>query len=102
MATLIVSNEEMEDIIHIGKSSEESGLLIKCLSETITNDAKEQKDGFLGMLLVTLAASMLRNMLAGKAKTPGCKANIPGWEVMTAGEGVISTSERTVRAGQDF
>ena len=54
------------------------------------------------MLLVTLAASMLRNMLAYKAKTPGCKANISGREVMTAGEGVISTSERTVRAGQDF
>ena len=76
--------------------------MIKCVSETITNDAKEQKDGFLGMLLVTLAASMLRNMLAGKANSPGCKANIPGREVMTAGEGVISTSEGTVRAGQDF
>ena len=41
MATLIVSNEEMEDIMQIGKSSEESGLLIKCVSEAITNDAKE-------------------------------------------------------------
>ena len=51
---LITSNEEMEDIIKIVKSLEESGLLIKGISETIKNEAKEQKGGFLSMLLGTL------------------------------------------------
>ena len=48
----------MEDIIKIVKSLEESGLLIKGISETIKNEAKGQKGGFLSMLLGTLAASM--------------------------------------------
>ena len=54
--TLIVFNEEMNDIMKIVKSLEESGLLIKGGSETIKNEAKEQKRGFLSMLLVTLIA----------------------------------------------
>ena len=48
---LIISNEKMNDIMKIVKSLEESGLLIKVLSETIKNEAKEQNGGFLGMLL---------------------------------------------------
>ena len=59
---LIISNDEMEDIIRIIKSLEDSGLV----SETIQNEAKEQKREFLSMLLSTLGASILRNMLAGK------------------------------------
>ena len=51
--TLIISNEEMNDIMKIVKSLEDSGLLIKGVSETIKNDAKEQKGGFLSMLLGT-------------------------------------------------
>ena len=51
MTTLIVSNEEMNDIMKIVKSPEESGLLIKGISETIKNEAKEQKGEFLSMLL---------------------------------------------------
>ena len=47
--TLIISNEEMNDNMKIVKSLEESGLLIKGVSETIKNEAKEQKGGFLGM-----------------------------------------------------
>ena len=43
MTTLIISNEEMNDIMKIVKSLEESGLLIKGVSETIKNEAKEQK-----------------------------------------------------------
>ena len=50
---LIISNEEMEDIIKIVKSPEESGLLVKGISETIKNETKEQKEGFLSMLLKT-------------------------------------------------
>ena len=49
--TLIISNEEMNDIIKIIKSLEESGLLIKGVSQTIKNEVNEQKGGFLSMLL---------------------------------------------------
>ena len=56
---LIISNEEMENIMKIVKSLEESGLLIKGITETIKNEAKDKKGGFLLMLLGTLAASIL-------------------------------------------
>ena len=49
--TLIISNDEMEDIIKIVKSFEDSGLLSKGVRKTIQNEAKEQKRGFLSMLL---------------------------------------------------
>ena len=64
--TLIISNDEMKDIIKVLKSLEDSGLLLKGVSETIQNEAKEQKGGFLRMLLGTLGASLLENILAGK------------------------------------
>ena len=64
--TLIISNEEMEDIIEKDKSLEESLFLMKGISETIENEAKEQKRGFLSMLLGTLVATVLRNLLTGK------------------------------------
>ena len=57
--TLIISN----DIMKIVKSLEESGLLMKGVREKIKNEAKEQNGGFLGMLLVTLDVSLLRNVL---------------------------------------
>ena len=75
-ATLILSNDETEDIIKIVKSLEGSGLLLKRVSQTVHNEAKEQKRGFLSMLLGTLGASLLGNILAGKA-------------INRAGEGVI-------------
>ena len=59
--TLIISNEEMNDIMKIVKSLEEFGLLIKGVSGTIKNKAKEQKEQFLGMLLGTLGVSLLGN-----------------------------------------
>ena len=80
--TLIFSNEEIIDIIGIVKSLEQSGLLIKGVSETIKNKAKEQKGGFLSMLLETLGARLLGNLLTVK--------------------GTIRAGEVTVRAGQDF
>ena len=61
---------------------EESGLLIKGVSETIKNKAKEQKRGFLSMLLGTLGASILGNLLTGKDTIRAC--------------------EGTIRAGQEF
>ena len=56
----------MKDIIEIVKSLEDSGLLLKGVCETIRNEAKEQKIGFLSMLLGTLGASLLGNILTGK------------------------------------
>ena len=72
----------MNDIMEIVKSLEESGLLIKSISQAIKNEAKQQKGGFLGMFLGTLGASLLGNPLTGKSKN--------------------RASEGTVRAGQDF
>ena len=72
----MISNDEMKDIIKIVKSLEDSGLLLKGVSETIQNEAKKQKRGFLSMLLGTLSASLLGNILAG-------------WRITRAGEGVI-------------
>ena len=69
----------MKDILKIVKSLKDSGLLSEGVSETIKNEAKEQKGGFLSMLLGTLGASLLGNMLAGK--------------------GVISVGEGTARTG---
>ena len=64
--TLIMSNDEMKDLIEIAKSLENSGLLFKGVSKTIQNEAKEQKGGFLSMLLDKLEASLFGNILAGK------------------------------------
>ena len=105
MTTLIISNEEINDIIKIAQSLEVSSLLIKRISEIIKNEAKEQKAEFLDMLLGSLGASLLKSLLTGKgtiragegaiATNQGRKANIPG-------RGTIRTGEGTIRAGQDF
>ena len=79
---IIISNEEMNHIMKIVKSPKESGLLIIGVSETIKNEAKQQKGGFLGMLLGTLGASLLGNLLTGK-------------DTIRAGKG-------TIRPGQNF
>ena len=63
--TLIIPNNEMEDI-KIIQVLEDSGLLLKGVTETVQNKVKEQKRGFLSMLLGTLHASLLGNMLPGK------------------------------------
>ena len=56
--TLIISNNKMEDIIKIVKSLEDSDFLLKRIAETVQNEVKEQKGGFLSMLLGTLGASL--------------------------------------------
>ena len=66
MTTLIISNEEMHNIMKIVKYFEKYGLLVKDVTETIQNEAKEQRGGFLCMLLGSLGASLLGNVLAGK------------------------------------
>ena len=80
--TLIISNNEVDDILKIVKSLEYSGVLLKGVSETIQNEAKEQRGGFLSMLLGTLGASLLGDNLFGKK-----------------GKGKIKASEGTIRAG---
>ena len=56
----------MEDVIKMVKSLEDSGLLLKRVTETVQNEVKEQKGRFLIMLLGTLGASLLGNILSGK------------------------------------
>ena len=77
--TSIISNEEMEDIVEIVKSLKNSSLLIKGVTETIQNEAKEQKRRFLSMPLEILGASLLGNLLIGKV--------------------TIRSTEGTIRAG---
>ena len=64
--TLIISNEEMNGIIKIIQALEDSNILLKGVTKTIKNETKEQKGGFLIMLLGTLGATLLGNLLTGK------------------------------------
>ena len=64
--TLIISNEEMNDIMKIVQALEDSNILLKGVTKRIKNETKEQKGGFLSMLLSTLGASLLGNLLAEK------------------------------------
>ena len=70
----------MNDILKIVKSLENSRLLLKGVSETIQHEAKEQRGGFLSMLLGTLGASLLGGILS---------KGLPGKGVIRAGEGTI-------------
>ena len=81
--TLIISNDEMDDILKIVKSLEKSDVLLKGVSETIQHEVKEQRGGFLGMLLGTLGASLLGDVLSKGL----------------SGKGVIRAGEGTIRAG---
>ena len=64
--TLIISNEEMNDIMKIVQALEDSNILLKGVTKTIKDETKEQKGGFLSMLLGTLGATLLGNLLSGK------------------------------------
>ena len=64
--TLIIPNEEMNEIMKIVQALEHSNILLKGVTKTIKNETKEQKGGFLSMLLGTLGASLLGNLLSGK------------------------------------
>ena len=88
--TLIISYDEMKNIIKIVKWLEDSGLLLKGVSETVQYEAREQKGGFLSMLLDMLGASLLGNILASRGiNREGAIAKRQGWGVIRAGEGVI-------------
>ena len=62
---LIIEQEDMNDIMKIIEALEKSGILLKGVSKTTENETKEQRGGFLSMLLGTLGASLLGNLLTG-------------------------------------
>ena len=81
--TLIISNDEMDGILKIVKSLENSGVLLNGVSETIHHEAKEQRGGFLSMLLGTLGTSLLGDVLSKGL----------------SGKGVIRAGDGTIRVG---
>ena len=87
MSTLIISSDEIADIIKILKPLDNFCLLLKGVTETVQNEVKEPKGGFLSMLLGTLGARLLGNILTGKGINRAGK----GRGINTAGEGVLRT-----------
>ena len=82
--TLIISNEEMSDIMKIVQTLEDSNILLKGVTKIIKNEIKEQKGGFLSMLLGTLGASFLGDLLT---------KNLSGKGTVRAGEGFLRAGE---------
>ena len=74
---LITEQEYIKYIMKNIKALENSGILLKGVSKTIKNETKEQRGGFLSMLLGTLGASLLGNLLTG------------GKGIMRAGDGIV-------------
>ena len=71
----------MNDIVKTIEALENSGVLLKGVSKTIENETKEQRGGFVSMLLGTLGASLLGNLLTG------------GKGIMHAGDGIVRAGE---------
>ena len=88
---LIIEQEDMNDIMKIIKALENSGILLKGVSKAIKNETKEQKGGFLSMLLGTLGASLLGNLLTG-----GKGITIAGDGIVPAGSGSKKNPKFTV------
>ena len=85
--TLIIEQEDMNDIIKIIEALENSGILLKGVTKTIENETKEQRGGFLSMLLGTLGAGLLSHLLTG------------GKGIMRASDGIVCAGDGIVRAG---
>ena len=81
---LIIEQGDMKDIMKIIKALENSGILLKGVSKTTKNETKEQRGGFLSMLLGTLGASLLGNLLTG------------GKGIVRAGDGIVRAGEGNV------
>ena len=88
----------MGDIIKIVKSLEDSGLLLKRVTETVQNEVKEQKGGFLSMLLGTLGASLLGNILTGRGTNRAGKGQVTN----RAGQGIVSAGYGSRSSKMDF
>ena len=78
---LVIEQEDMNDIMKIIEALENSGILLKGVTKTTENETKEQRGGCLSMLLGTLGASLLGNLLTG-------------------GKGIVRAGERVIRAGE--
>ena len=85
--TLIISNEEMDAIMIIIQALEDTDILLKGVTKTIKNETNEQKGGFLSMVLGTLGASLLGNLLTGKGILRAGSGNIKGKGIGRAGTG---------------
>ena len=85
--TLIISNKDMEDLSKVVTSLKDSGLLLKGITESLQNEVKEQKGGFASMLLGTLGASLLGNLLSGR----GVNKREEG--IHRAGKGIVRAGE---------
>ena len=83
--TSIISNEEMNDIMKIVQALEDSNILLKGSAKTIKNEIEEQKGGFLEILLGTLGAILLGNMLTGIGVLRAGYGNKEGKGVLKAG-----------------
>ena len=81
---LIIEQEDMNDIMKIIEALENSGILLKGVTKRIKNETKEQRGGFLGLLLETLGASLLGNLLT------------EGKGIMRAGDGIVRAGEGSV------
>ena len=75
----------MNDLIKVVKSLEDNNLLIKRVTPTVQNEIKEQKGSFLSMLLGTLGASLLQNILSAKGEIGTSEGRV----INRAGKGVI-------------
>ena len=85
--TLIISNEEINDIMKIVQALDDSNILLKRVTKTIKNETKEQRGAFLSMLLGTLGASLSGNLLAGKGIVRAGSWNKKGKGIVRAGTG---------------
>ena len=85
---LIIEEEDVKDIMKIIEALENSSLLLKGVNKTIENETKEQRGRFLSMLLGTLGANLLGNLLTG------------GKGMMRAGDGIVRAGNGIVRAGE--
>ena len=83
-STLLISNEVMNDINKIIKSLEDSGAVIDGVTEAVKHELKKQEGGFLGALLVPLAASLVQPVISSVVK------GISGREVRRAGRGYMN------------
>ena len=85
--TLIISNEEMNDIMKIVQALEDFNILLKGVTNTIKNKTNEQKSRFLSMLLGTLGASLLGNLLSGRGIVRAGAGNNKGNGIVRGGAG---------------
>ena len=81
----IIEQEDMNDIMKIIEALENSGILLKGVSKRIKNETQEQRGGFLSMLLGTLEASLLGNLLTG------------GKGIMCVGDGIVRAGSGSIK-----